>query len=524
MILTINNRVPSIGNMLLIKENNADIILDFKVKGTYFPARYSTDSATLEFVGLNSVNNIMYVDFHDGTGEHEYPFKANGVNRRLRFDINATTTNPATLSVAGTYNYPAYFYQDLPAGIINTVDDDYGDLRTVTIRFEKPQSVGQLTSNRVAMYEQLPGAISKLGNLTTLYINASFYITSFPQDFLQSNISVLTLNFIGNILNNGIPLWVLNSPLTYLSLSNSVNLSGTAVEKRLDKINMLKHTLVTLWLNGSQINYPLPEQFGELYKLEVAEFDNIPSPLFRFPDDLSNLIALRSIAVSRTVMPLSEYERLMQNIPSLRTLNLRNLNISTDFDISENNNYITSMLIGGSPWNAGAIPSFVNKLIALLTLDLRVISASLQTGSNLTTSWGNFQNCINLVNIDYSRIATMPVTVPAWFVNLTKLKNITAPAAYTTLTRVNDFVNNWYAFVTANAPITGTSLSPFRNMVFNLYGTSSVDTVNSVRPSGLYQQPAGFVPGNNNGSPASQMEKIWVLVNQYSHTWIVKPA
>src|SRR5690606_17898494 len=137
MILHINNRIKMVGGRVLFKESNKDIILSFKVLGSYFPPRSAaTSSGVFELVGQTNVSNIVYFDFNDGTGEHEYPFKASGGNRRFRFDIKGTDTNPSTFYEAGTYNYAPYFYDDLPPGVKNTVNETYGSLRTVTVRFE----------------------------------------------------------------------------------------------------------------------------------------------------------------------------------------------------------------------------------------------------------------------------------------------------------------------------------------------------------------------------------------------------
>lgn len=49
-----------------------------------------------------------------------------------------------------------------------------------------------------------------------------------------------------------------------------------------------------------------------------------------------------------------------------------------------------------------------------------------------------------------------------------------------------------------------------------LYGYS---TGSPKRPTGTYQAPSGFEQGVSNGTPASQMEKVYVLTHNYSQTW-----
>lgn len=522
MITIINNRIPTIGGRLISKVRSTDVVLTFDVIGTFWPARPESLSGS-EFYLVNtfSVPNTVYIDFGDGTGEHTYPFLASGNSRRAQWSTNNFVTDPATLSVTGPFQYPAYFYQDLPEGVINTVNDSYNHMRTVRLRFANPQALSEININRMRLYNQLPADFAKLQSLKTLTIRSSLFITSFPQYFLNTQIENLTLSSVGDVMNNGFPDWVLNSPIINLNLTDSINLSGSAETKKFDKINKLKNTLGTLLLNGANIDYTIPLEFSQLYKLQSVNFDNNMSTGLRFPVSLTGLDALSSIIVTRTRMPMIEYERIIQGIPALRTFEMKNLNQIVDFDFAATNNYLETIRIGGSTWNGGAVPSFINKLLALKVLDLTQLSGNLST---FFSGWGNFANCVNLDTINISRITTIPTTIPSWFSGLTKLKTITAPATYNSLARVNAFVDNLYTFVTSNAPISGTSANAFRNMSINIYGVSTIDTTNSVRPSGTYQMPTGYVAGNNNGTPASQMEKIWVLANQYAHTWVVKPA
>lgn len=523
MITTINNKIPTIGGRPLLKTRSTDVILTFDVKGSYFPNRHASLSGSdFQLINTSNIGNTVYIDFGDGTGEHPYPFLTFGSNRRAQWGSVSTVTNPDSISVTGLYNYPVYYYQDLPEGIKNTVNDTYDHIRTIKMRFANPTAITQLIIDRIPLYNQLPAGLSKLTGLQTLTVRSSLYITSFPQYFLNTQVVFLTLSSVGDVMEQGFPDWVLNSPIKQVNLTDSINLSGSATLKKFDQIDKLKNTLEDLVLTGADINYTIPQDFTQLYKLVNVTFDNNQSVDLRFPVSLTGLNALTSINVTRTKMPLAEYERIIQGIPTLRTFEMKNLSQIVDYDFAATNNYLTTIRIGGSSWNAGAVPSFINKLLALKNLDLSQLSGNLSTVH--FTSWGNFSNCVNLENINISRITTIPTTIPSWFAGFTKLKTITAPAAYNTLARVNAFVDNIYTFVTANAPITGTSVNAFRNMSINIYGVSTIDTTNSVRPSGTYQMPAGYIAGSSNGTPASQMEKIWVLANQYSHTWVVKPA
>lgn len=94
--------------------------------------------------------------------------------------------------------------------------------------------------------------------------------------------------------------------------------------------------------------------------------------------------------------------------------------------------------------------------------------------------------------------------------------------------RSDDFVNSFYDLVVGWDQITMTSVAKDgkRNQFYSL----SVSMYNAIyptenqRPSGTEQAPEGFVKGSSNGSPATPMEKIYVLKNNYAQRWTIKPA
>lgn len=93
--------------------------------------------------------------------------------------------------------------------------------------------------------------------------------------------------------------------------------------------------------------------------------------------------------------------------------------------------------------------------------------------------------------------------------------------------RSDDFVNSFYDLVVGWDQITMTSVAKDgkRNQFYGL----SVSMYNSIypdenqRPTGQEQAPEGFVKGQSNGSPATPMEKIYVLKNNYAQKWTIKP-
>lgn len=93
--------------------------------------------------------------------------------------------------------------------------------------------------------------------------------------------------------------------------------------------------------------------------------------------------------------------------------------------------------------------------------------------------------------------------------------------------RSDDFVNSFYDLVVGWDQITMTSVAKdgkrnqFYGLNVSMYGSAYPDK--NQRPTGQEQAPEGFVKGQSNGSPATPMEKIYVLKNNYAQKWAIKP-
>lgn len=94
--------------------------------------------------------------------------------------------------------------------------------------------------------------------------------------------------------------------------------------------------------------------------------------------------------------------------------------------------------------------------------------------------------------------------------------------------RSDDFVNSFYDLVVGWDYITMASVAKdgkrnqFYRLAVSIYDSTFPDE--NQRPSGTEQAPEGFVKGQSNGSPATPMEKIYVLKNNYAQRWAIKPA
>ncbi len=154
------------------------------------------------------------------------------------------------------------------------------------------------------------------------------------------------------------------------------------------------------------------------------------------------------------------------------------------------------------------VPAVVNSITTLKQLNV-ALNPTLQ-------SLGDLSSLTQLAILNISDCYALDIALPSWFNNLTALKTIIYQAlGRLDANRQTAWIEEFYNFVVANAPMTGTSANPFRSMIINISnrGANSVAPI----PAGVYQAPSGYIQGSNNGTPTSSLERIWVLVNQYEH-------
>lgn len=108
--------------------------------------------------------------------------------------------------------------------------------------------------------------------------------------------------------------------------------------------------------------------------------------------------------------------------------------------------------------------------------------------------------------------------LPDYFNRMYSLQQIFDHFSAGTQSRVDSIVDVVYD-ETIKHPMTSQE-DGHRNLWYyltsTLYGYS---TGSPKRPTGTYQAPSGFEQGVSNGTPASQMEKVYVLTHNYSQTW-----
>lgn len=222
-------------------------------------------------------------------------------------------------------------------------------------------------------------------------------------------------------------------------------------------------------------------------------------------------------------------------LTNLTVLTLSNNNLDSIPANIANLSMLQELGLNSSPSLGGVIPNFVFLISSLKKLHfLNSIAGNTYSSANYTRlnelplleelTYGGgghtdltndiFDNIPGLVRLSVNTpngSGSISDTLPSHAYLCTAWKFYTAIGCYRTMTLTDGFIDNFYTFTITNAAMTGASSLPFRGFTLLMSAGTAV-------PLGIYQQPAGYVAGSNNGSPASPQEKIWVLVNQYAHT------
>lgn len=135
------------------------------------------------------------------------------------------------------------------------------------------------------------------------------------------------------------------------------------------------------------------------------------------------------------------------------------------------------------------------------------------TNNNSFKRWGTGITDMNLTSMSFGGCYSMPTDAPVGIETVPSLKTYNTGSSYKTQLRIDEAITSMYNKVdTFASKSTGNTLlrqvNWFNSVVTTAWGMNT-------RPTGTYQQPTGFILGSDNGSPASPMEMVWVLVNQY---------
>lgn len=343
------------------------------------------------------------------------------------------------------------------------------------------------------------------------------------------------------------------------------NYANGNITNRVIRLKVSDYSLITLFsVSAIQLSktqtFNVP--FALMRRLATLIINPLGSYLTEFTSGLQNLQNLKSLTIGgNTFDPSSRYYGYFQPAfisPAITTLSLgatsteytsKSYSASNLTAINGTNfpllNIFTASNLNGGDDNAfleGAFPiewttlpltqvTFTQTLWTKIPDRINQLSPLLQNltvrNSNVLVDWPiTMNNLVNLNTINLTASFMFTSNVPSYLSSNTNLKNLNYAQVFITARPAGDIdtcILNWYNFITANAAITGANSLPFRGMSFDFRSQNPTTAPAAVQlPSGTYQQPAGFVLGSSNGTPTSSMERIWVMVNQYGHSWLYR--
>lgn len=289
-------------------------------------------------------------------------------------------------------------------------------------------------------------------------------------------------------------------PLKFSSVRNlrGIYLAGTKA-MGIDESYLQLPEIVTLSIaDGFDVNsryygvIPIDVLTGKKYRTFVYSRNNLGNKTF----EVSNLDKIAPL-LKNTLLSLGLGNNMLTDANGGLPANFSELTQLQSLDLTQNINYTI-------------IPPVVNTLTSLATLTL--------TNCIGLTVLSNIDNLVNLVTLSMNNTGKIAPGFPSGFGNLTRLKTIYFQGCGRNEGLMDEWISEFYAFYTAHAALTGDNFLPFRGVKVDVGKIGPTDTLTQI-PSGAYQAPAGFVLGVANGSPTSSLEKIYVLVNQYGHSW-----
>ena len=246
-----------------------------------------------------------------------------------------------------------------------------------------------------------------------------------------------------------------------------------------------------------------------LIDLEVSDSDllKIDDSLFSLP--LRKLSFVNSIDFSETAASES-LERLAEFV-FLEELDFSGTKL-TEFPVNFiNRNRLVTLFIGR------------DNLFTTLPINIptSITSLNLEGKNPSLTSYENFDRLVNLVTLKLDEtFDNVNLAIGDELASCELLKTIEYKRdSIETVAKTNAIVNNLFDFIVTRGygNITTGGSDKFRDMSIRM----SIGNNTNNRPSGTYQAPTGFNKNVSNGTPANELEKVYCLVENYGHTWIV---
>lgn len=278
-------------------------------------------------------------------------------------------------------------------------------------------------------------------------------------------------------------------------------------------------------------------RISKIKNLTSLNFTSLGNKLQFIPDSLFEMTGLTSLAISG-VFNLSDPDasnfRNIKKLKKLKSLTATVCNITTyikefnDLPNLENLNISNANL---AYYGADGVPTFDEISTINPSIKIMNVLGAGYSGSGIRTSWmenvfagKGLENLTQLL-IEYQNNLTL--VLPEYLKEMNSLNYIYGLNSFKSQSRADTWVNNLYSYMTNWEQVTMTS--KLKNGKRNQFYGLSINMWSSVypydyRPSGTYQAPSGFVKGVNNGNPTTPMEKIYVMQNNYAHSWNIRPA
>lgn len=289
------------------------------------------------------------------------------------------------------------------------------------------------------------------------------------------------------------------------------------------------------------VNDGIPiDKLSRSKKLTYIDLQNVGKRMTGMPEaiisktevyylNMFNMLDLRNIDASGI--------RNIKNMKKLNTLNLSSCYL--DRYIKEFNDLPKLKTLNITPgpsgmWNyldLNTIPSFevdkINPTITTFEFLNDWMASERRTGWNDDNMLG--RGLEHIISLSASHCNSIRMDkLPDYIYEMRAITWFGVNCSTHTQKRSDDFVDSFYKLVTEWDQITMTSVAGDnkRNQFYGLNVSmySAIFPTENQRPSGTEQAPYGFVKGSSNGSPATPMEKIYVLKNNYAQRWVIKPA
>lgn len=288
------------------------------------------------------------------------------------------------------------------------------------------------------------------------FTNYVYFAGEFPKDLTLFNLSNLTLNQ-GSF--DSFPVILKSGIFTNLTLGNITT----------NRLNYIPN-----WITQSKIT---------VLNL-IGTFNLIDKNI----NNMDKLINIKGLAA------------LILNVP---------LNVNSFHDNLKDISTLRSLIFGGS-----SLPSLTQEITNCKQLTTIAAGYYNSTSSNSAfNSWGTGITNMKLTTLIFNACYNLPTDPPLGIETVPTLKTYSTGSSYKTPLRSDESIIKMYDKVKefASKSVGNTLL---RQVTWSNGIATSVYGYNT-RPTGTYQQPSGYVQGSSNGTPASPMEMVWVLVNQY---------